>query len=190
MRLRPTSAVSVAVAVIVAVLGLTACSPLGTSSGADALTHLTKAVDDSVAKFDNEGGTETVSFGQYHNLLVFNPSAPAGERVATANLNDNSVPLFTSEDAISIHALASILQNPLVGGAEFSEKGNRFRIVGDKFVIEVVIENGLVTQSAVVGAAFGSDTPQSVVTAYGLSDDVKKLFATATYPATTPTPAP
>jgi hypothetical protein len=190
MRLRPASAVSLAVAVIVAVLGLTACSPLGTSSGADALTHLTTAVDDSVAKFDNEGGTETVTYGDYHNLLIFDPAAPAGERVATAKLTDNSLPLFTSEEAISIHALASILQNPLVGGAEFSEKGNRFRIVGDKFVIEVVVDNGLVTQSAVVGAAFGTDVPQSVVTTYGLSDDVKKLFATSTHPSSTPTPTP
>lgn len=187
MRFRLATSVTVAA---LAVLSLVGCSPLGTASGADALAHLTTVVDASVSKFDNEGGTETVSFGEYHNLLIFDPNAPAGERVATANLNDNSVPLFTSEEAISIHALASILQNPLVAGAEFSEKGNRFRIVGDKFVIEVVVENGLVTQSAVVGAAFGSDTPQSVVTAYGLSDDVKKLFATATYPTTTPTPAP
>lgn len=178
------------VAAVLVMMSLAGCSPLGTASGADALTHLSTAVDASVSKFNNEGGTETVTYGDYHNLLIFDPYAPAGERVATANLADNSVPLFTSEEAISIHALASILQNPLVTGAEFSEKGNRFRIVGDKFVIEVVVENGLVTQSAVVGAAFGSDKPQSVVTAYGLSDDVKKLFATSTYPSTTPTPAP
>ena len=67
-------------------------------------------------------------------------------------------------------------------GASFTEKANRFRIAGDQFVIEVIVENGLVTQSAVVGAAFGSTDPQSVVTSYGLSDDVKKLFATAEYP--------
>lgn len=187
MRFRLASGLAAASLVVLALVG---CSPLGTASGADALAHLTTVVDASVAKFDNEGGTETVSFGEYHNLLIFDPSAPDGERVATANLTDNSLPLFTSEEAISIHALAAILQNPLVTGAEFSEKGNRFRIVGDKFVIEVVVENGLVTQSAVVGAAFGSDTPQSVVTAYGLSDDVKKLFATATYPAASATPAP
>jgi|GEM_PF-2965999 len=190
MRLRPASVVTVILVATLTVVGLTACSPLGTSSGADALAHLTAAVDDSVAKFDNEGGTETVTFGDYHNLLIFDPAAPAGERVATAKLTDNSLPLFTSEDAISIHALASILQNPIVTGAQFSEKGNRFRIVGDKFVIEVVVDNGLVTQSAVVGAAFGSDTPQSVVTAYGLSEDVKKLFGTAVYPSATPTPTP
>lgn len=172
------------------VLALTGCSPLGTASGADALAHLSTAVDASVSKFNSEGGTETVSFGEYHNLLIFDPYAPAGERVATANLVDDSVPLFTSEEAISIHALASILQNPLVESAEFSEKGNRFRVVGDKFVIEVIVENGLVTQSAVVGAAFGTDVPQSVVTTYGLSEDVKTLFATAEYQTTTPTPAP
>jgi hypothetical protein len=187
MRFRIGSGLAAAVIVVMSLAG---CSPLGTASGADALSHLATAVDASVSKFNSEGGTETVTFGDYHNLLIFDPYAPAGERVATANLIDNSVPLFTSEEAISIHALASILQNPLVAGAEFSEKGNRFRIVGDKFVIEVVVENGLVTQSAVVGAAFGSDKPQSVVFSYGLSDDVKKLFATSTYPSTTPTPAP
>jgi hypothetical protein len=187
MRFRFGSSLAAAVLVV---MSLAACSPLGTASGADALAHLSTAVDSSVSKFDSEGGTETVTYGDYHNVLIYDPSAPAGERVATANLVDDSVPLFTNEDAISIHALASILQNPLVTGADFSEKGNRFRIVGDKFVIEVVVENGLVTQSAVVGAAFGSDKPQSVVFAYGLTDDVKKLFATSTYPSSTPTPAP
>lgn len=187
MSFRLLSHFAIATAALVALVG---CSPLGTSSGADALAHLTTAVDASVSKFDSEGGTETVTYGEYRNLLIFDPDAPAGERVATANLNDDSVPLFTSEEAISIHALASILQNPLVTGAEFTERANRFRIVGDTFVIEVIVENGLVTQSAVVGSAFGSDMPQSVETSYGLSDDVTKLFATAEYPTVAPTPAP
>jgi len=187
MRFRIGTGLAAAVLVVMSLAG---CSPLGTASGADALAHLSTAVDASVSKFNSEGGTETVTYGEYHNLLIFDPSAPDGERVATANLVDDSIPLFTSEEAISIHALASILQNPLVGGAEFSEKGNRFRVVGDKFVIEIIVENGLVTQSAVIGAAFGTDVPQSVVTTYGLSGDVKKLFATSTYPSTTPTPAP
>ena len=179
MRIRLLGALS---ALLVSLLALTACSPLGTSSGADALAHLTTAVDASVAKFDSEGGTETVSMGDYRNLLIYNPDAPEGERVVTANLTDDSVPLFTNEEAISIHALAAIIQDPRVQGASFTEKANRFRIAGDQFVIEVIVENGLVTQSAVVGAAFGSTDPQSVVTSYGLSDDVKKLFATAEYP--------
>lgn len=174
--------ISLFLATFVSVMTLTACSPLGTASGTDAFDHLNTAVDASVAKFNNEGGTETVTFGEYQNLLIFDPSAPAGERVATANLKDDSVPLFTNEDAISINALAAILQEPAVRGADFSEKANRFRIVSDTFVIQIIVENGLVTQSAVVGSAFGTTEPQSVVTTYGLSDEVKKLFATAEYP--------
>lgn len=179
MRVRLFSAVS---AVFVSLLVLTGCSPLGTSTGADALAHLNTAVDASVAKFDAEGGTETVTVGDYQNLLMYNPEAPAGQRVATANLKDNSLPLFTSDEAISLHALAAILQDPKVVGANFSEKAGRYRITGDQFVIEVIVENGLVTQSAVVGAAFGTKDPQSVVTGYGLTDQVKQLFATAVYP--------
>ena len=179
MRIRLVSAVSAA---FVALLVLSGCSPLGTSSGADALAHLTTAVDASVVKFDNEGGTETIIAGDYRTVMIFDPSAPAGQRAATANLNDNTLPLFTSEEAISIRALAAILQEPAVLASEFSEVAGRYRIVGEQFVIEVIVENGLVTQSAVVGAAFGSEEPQSVVTAYGLTDDIKKLFATAVFP--------
>jgi hypothetical protein len=74
------------------------------------------------------------------------------------------------------------LKEPAVLAAEFSEVAGRFRIVGEGFVIEVIVEDGLVRQSAVAGLAFGSEEPQSVVTAYGLTDDIKKLFATAVFP--------
>ena len=179
MRIRLASALA---ATFVALLVLTGCSPLGTASGADALAHLTTAVDASVVKFDNEGGTETIIANDYRTVMIFDPDAPAGQRAATANLDDYSLPLFTSEEAISIRALAAILQEPAVLAAEFSEVAGRYRIVGDQFVIEVIVENGLVTQSAVVGSAFGSDKPQSVVTTYGLTDEIRKLFATAVFP--------
>ena len=179
MRIRLTSAVA---AVFVSLLVLTGCAPRGTSSGADALARLTTAVDASVVKFNTEGGTETVIAGEYRTVMIYDPSAPAGQRSATANLNDYSLPIFTSEDAISIRALAAILQEPAVIAAEFSEVAGRFQLVGDGFVIEVIVEDGLVMQSAVAGVAFGSEEPQSVVTAYGLSDDIKKLFATAVFP--------
>jgi hypothetical protein len=183
MRTRLVSASASAVtAALVSLLVLVGCAPLGTSSGADALAHLSTAVDASVAKFDAEGGTETIIAGDYRTVMIYDPSAPAGQRSATANLNDNSLPIFTSEDAISIRALSAILLEPAVIGAEFSEVAGRFTIVGDQFVIEVIVEEGLVVQSAVAGVAFGSEEPQSVVTAYGLSDDIKKLFATAVFP--------
>lgn len=179
MRIRLTSAVA---AVFFSLLVLTGCAPLGTSSGADALAKLTSAVDASVSKFDTEGGTETVIAGEYRTVMIFDPGAPAGQRSATANLNDNSLPVFTSEEAISIRALSAILLEPAVQSAEFSEVAGRYTIVGNQFVIEVIVEDGLVTQSAVAGDAFGSSEPQSVVTSYGLSDDIKKLFATAVFP--------
>lgn len=179
MRIRLTAAV---VAAFVSLLVLAGCAPLGTSSGADAIAHLTTAVDASVVKFDSEGGTETVIAGEYRTVMIYDPSAPQGQRSATANLNDYSLPLFTSEDAISIRALSAILKEPAVLVAEFSEVAGRFRIVGEEFIIEVIVEDGLVRQSAVAGRAFGSEEPQSVVTAYGLTDDIKKLFATAVFP--------
>jgi hypothetical protein len=179
MRNRLMSAVA---AVFVSLLVLTGCAPLGTASGADALAHLTTAVDASVVKFNTEGGTETIIAPEYRTVMIYDPSAPEGQRSATANLSDYSLPLFTSEDAISIRALSAILKEPAVLAAEFSEVAGRFRIVGDGFVIEVIVEDGLVRQSAVAGVAFGSEEPQSVVTAYGLTDDIKKLFATAVFP--------
>lgn len=179
-KLLPLSFVAVAMALILSACSVTDNRNLRGGAAEDALTTV---VNNSVEKFNTEGGTETLSIGSTEYILIYDPSAPEGKRLVTANLADDSIPTFDDEASISIRALQSLLGSETLTDADFSLSDNVFTIEGEDFSIEVRTANDLVTTSIISGQKTGSAIPQIVVSTYGLSDDALKLFATAIEPS-------
>lgn len=179
-KLLSVSFLAVAMAVILSACSVTDNRTLRGGAAEDALTTV---VNNSVEKFDAEGGTETLSIGSTEYILIYDPSAPEGKRLVTANLADESVPTFDDEASISIRALQSLLGSETLTDADFRLSDNVFTIEGEDFSIEVRTANDLVTTSIVSGQKTGSAVPQIVVSTYGLSEEALKLFATAVEPS-------
>ena len=172
------------IAVVMAVI-LSACSVTDNRNlrGGAAEDALTTVVNNSVEKFNSEGGTETLSVGSTEYVLIYDPAAPEGKRLVTANLADESVPTFDDEASISIRALQSLLGSDMLTDADFRLSDNVFTIEGEDFSIEIRTANDLVTTSIISGEKTGSVVPQIVVSTYGLSEEALKLFATAVEPS-------
>ena len=179
-KLLSVSFIAVAMAVILSACSVTDNRNLRGGAAEDALTAV---VNNSVEKFNSEGGTETLSVGVNEYVLIYDPNAPDGKRLATANLADESVPTFDDEASISIRALQSLLGSETLQDADFRLSDNIFYIEGDDFKIEVHTANDLVTTSIISGQKTGSVVPQIVVSTYGLSEEALKLFATAVEPS-------
>lgn len=163
---------------------LSACSITDNKnlSGAAAKNAAIAVVDKSVKEFEATGGTETLSVAQKEYVLIYNPSAPEGKQVVTANLADKTTPTFDDPTSISIVALQALIASDKLANAEFELSDNIFKITGEAFVIELHIQNDLVMTSVIAGQATGSSVPQIVVSAYGLSDEAMKLFDSAVEP--------
>jgi hypothetical protein len=179
-KLLSVSFIAVAMAVILSACSVTDNRNLRGGAAEDALTSV---VNNSVEKFNSEGGTETLSIGATEYVVIYDPNAPEGNRVVTANLADESVPTFDDEASISIRALQSLLGSETLTDADFRLSDNVFTIEGEDFSIEVRTANDLVTTSIISGQKTGSAVPQIVVTTYGLSEEALKLFATAVEPS-------
>lgn len=163
---------------------LSACSITDNKnlSGIAAKNAAIAVVEKSVKKFDTEGGTETLSVGDKEFVLIFDPSAPEGKQVVTTNLADKTTPTFDDAQSISIIALQKLLGSDTFTDAEFNLSDNIFTITGNDFTIELRTENDLVFTSIISGKATGINVPQIVVNSYGLSEEAKKLFASAVEP--------
>lgn len=153
-------------------------------SGNAARNAAIAVVEKSVKTFATEGGTETLSVADKEFVLIYDPKAPEGKQVVTSNLADKSTPTFDDAKSISINALQKLLTSDTFADAEFTLTDNRFKITGTDFTIELHTKDDLVMTSVISGKATGINVPQIVVTAYGISDEAKKLFDSAVEPAT------
>lgn len=160
---------------------LSACSITDNKnlSGNAARNAATAVVENSVKKFDTEGGTETLSVADKEFVLIFDPSAPEGKQVVTSNLADKTTPTFDDAKSISIIALQKLLSSETFADAEFKLSDNIFKITGNNFTIELHTKDDLVITSVISGQATGINVPQIVVSSYGLSAEAKKLFESA-----------
>jgi hypothetical protein len=179
-KLLSVSFITVVMAVILSACSVTDNRNLRGGAAEDALTTV---VNNSVEKFNTEGGTETLSVGATEYVLIYDPTAPEGKRLVTANLADESVPTYDDEASISIRALQSLLDSDMLTDADFRLTDNVFTIEGEDFSIEIRTANDLVTTSIISGQKTGSVVPQIVVSTYGLSEEALKLFATAVEPS-------
>jgi hypothetical protein len=164
---------------------LSACSITDNKnlSGNAAKNAAIAVVENSVKTFEKEGGTETLSVANKEFVLIYDPAAPEGKQVVTADLADKTTPTFDDPKSISIRALQKLLASKTFEEAEFTLSDNIFKITGDNFTIELHTKNDLVMTSVIAGQATGVNVPQIVVSAYGLSDEAKKLFNSAVEPA-------
>lgn len=172
------------VAVLISAV-LSACSITDNRnmSGNAAKEAATAVVENSIKKFNDEGGTETLSVGSNEFVLIYDPAAPEGKQVVTANLANKSNPVFGDTSAISINSLNELLNSDVLANAEFKLSDNIFVITGNEFRIELHTKDDLLMTSVISGKATGSTLPQIVVSSYGISDEARKLFDSASEPA-------
>lgn len=165
---------------------LSACSITDNKnlSGNAARNAAVAVVEKSVKTFEEKGGTETLSVADKEFVLIYDPQAPEGKQVVTANLADKSTPTFDDAKSISIKALQKLLNSESFADAEFTLTDNRFKITGTDFTIELHTKDDLVITSVISGKATGINVPQIVVSSYGLSEEAKKLFDSAVEPTT------
>lgn len=164
---------------------LSACSITDNKnlSGNAAKNAAIAVVENSVKKFEKEGGTETLSVADKEFVLIYDPAAPEGKQVVTSNLADKSTPTFDDAKSISIIALQQLLASDSLADAEYKLSDNRFKITGTDFTIELHTKDDLVMTSVISGKATGINVPQIVVSSYGLSEEAQKLFDSASEPA-------
>lgn len=174
------------VVALFATSGLAACSATDDKnlSGQAAQDALHTVVANSVKKFDQAGGSETIAIGNVQYVVIYDPAAPEGKQVVSANLTDKSAPTFEDPKAVSLHALSSVIDTDPVKKAEVSLTKNVFTIQGTDFLIEIFVTDDLVYKSNVWSTASKSQNAQVVVTTYGIDAAARKLFDAAVEPAT------
>lgn len=185
MAVMTTKLFSLSFVAMAMTLILSACSVTDNRNlrGGAAEEALATVVNNSVEKFNSEGGTETLTIGATEYILIYDPTAPEGKRLVTANLADETVPTFDDEASISIRALQLLIESNTLTDADVTLSDNIFTIEGEDFSIEIRTANDLVKTSIISGEKTGSTVPQIVVSTYGLSEEALKLFATAVEPS-------
>ena len=166
---------------LVASLTVTACSATDNRnlSGQAAQEALNTVVKNSVKKMTTEGGAETLAVGQTTYAIIYDPTAPEGKQVVTANLTDESPATFDSLETVSLLALERLLTTPLLEDAEVTLTKNIFTIQGKDFLVEIFVTDDLVYKSNIWSSTSGSQDPQIVVIKYGISDESRTLFNSA-----------
>jgi hypothetical protein len=178
-----------ALAAVLVTMVLTACSPTSnkTLSGAAARDALATVVAASMTKFQAEGGTDSISAGTNQLVLAYDPAAPEGRHVVTSNVSNLSAAAFDTKATLSLTNLQKTLETDQIKSAEIKLSANIFKITGSNFTLDVYTKDDLVAST--VTSPAGSPTLIVVVT-YGLSDEARKLFATAAGVTSTPSASP
>ena len=177
--------VVVALALVLSVsLSVAACSATDNKnlSGQAAQDALNVVVKNSVDTMTTEGGSETLAVGQTQYSIIYDPQAPENKQVVTANLTDNTPATFDSLETVSILALERLLSTELLKEAEVTLTKNVFTIQGKDFLVENYVTDELVYKSNIWSSTTGSKEPQVVVMTYGISQDARTLFDSATEP--------
>ena len=166
---------------IVALLTVSACSATDNKnlSGQAAQDALNSVVKNSVNKITTEGGSETLAVGQTTYAIIFDPNAPKGKQVVTANLTDSSPATYDSLETVSLLALERLLSTKFLKEAEVSLSKNVFTIQGKDFLVEIFVTDDLVYKSNIWSSTSGSKDPQVVVIKYGISEESRTLFNSA-----------
>lgn len=167
---------------LTATFALSACSATDNKnlSGQAAQDALNTVVKNSVKNMTAEGGSETLAVGQTQYAIIYDPAAPEGKQVVTANLTDGSPATFDSLETVSLLALERLLSTELLKEAEVSLTKNVFTIQGKDFLVEIFVTDDLVYKSNIWSSTSGSKDPQIVVITYGINEDARKLFDSAT----------
>ena len=177
--------VVVALALVLFVsLSVAACSATDNKnlSGQAAQDALNVVVKNSVDTMTTEGGSETLAVGQTQYSIIYDPQAPENKQVVTANLTDKTPATFDSLETVSILALERLLSTELLKEAEVTLTKNVFTIQGKDFLVEIFVTDELVYKSNIWSSTTGSKEPQVVVMTYGISQDARTLFDSATEP--------
>lgn len=160
---------------------LTACSATDNKniSGQAAIDALIAVVDKSVTKYDAAGGTETLSTGKTQYAVIYDPAAPEGQQVVSANLTDNSVPAFVDIHTVSMDAMPGFISTLDPKTFDVSLTKNVFTIQGPSMLVEIFVTDDLIYKSHIWSTAAKTKDPQILVTEYGISDASRKLFDSA-----------
>lgn len=165
---------------LLATFALTACSTeSGPLNGDAAYEAMRVDVKNSVAKMTTEGGSETLAVGKTQYAIIYDPTAPDGKQVVTANLTDESPATFETTETVSLLALERLIYTGLVTKADVTFDKGVYSVQGSDFLFEIFVADGLVYKSNIWSSTSGSQEPQVVVITYGISTDSQKLFDSA-----------
>jgi multisubunit Na+/H+ antiporter MnhB subunit len=184
--------VAVVLFALVGTLALSACSTslsdTKTLHGEAAKTSLTKVVNDSIATFNKDGGTEQITIGAKQFGLVFDPKAPAGKQTAIFDAATDGPAQYVENSTIFLTALDKLLASELFTTATYDYANSGFTVTGEKAVLTVQILDNRVNGTLLKGTTTTGPT-QATINNYGVNDVAKaKLDTAAAAPAATPAP--
>lgn len=162
-------------AVVVASLmvgSLTGCS--GVESGASAKSQLLTAVDGSVQKFDHGGGSETTSVDRHQYALIFDPHAPQGRQVVTADLSDPASPAFGATSSIAIRSMTALISK--TPSSQVKRSQDSYVIDSGSVHMQIVTVDQLVSEIVLSAGAGGSDAQQDILVTYGITPAARRIF--------------
>jgi len=168
----------IAAAALVLGLGLSGCA--ATSVEEAARTELSNVVDQSIQRFDEDGGSETTSAGDGQYALIYDPSAPGGRQVVTADLADSTSPAFGDVSTIAIHSMRTLLDSSEFAAAKVEAADGTFTAAGDSFRLEVRTRDGLVTQLNLDAGTGETSASQAILMTYGMTPEARKIFDSVT----------
>lgn len=171
MRIR-----AAAVLLVVALAGCSA-SDSGALTGQAARDQLTIILDASIDAFESGGGSETTLAGDQQRAVIYDPTAPAGQRVVAVDLADSDSPGFADESILALPSMKGMAATADFLAADASQDGDTFRITGEAYELDVRVNDGLVAQIDLT--APGGSSAQSILITYGVGAEARRLFDAA-----------
>lgn len=169
------------VSVIAIALFLTACSPTDhiNASGEAAKYALTKVLDKSITEFEAQGGSETISVDSGQYALIYDPQAPEGKRVVTADVTDKNSPAFAQEKSIMLKAMPALFASAALEKATYNLSQGVFTIKADAISITINTRDDLVLTTTLIAEGAGSAGKQVIMTTYGISKEAQAIYDAA-----------
>jgi hypothetical protein len=156
-------------------LVVSGCTAGATPSAREALSATVTA---SISAFDKAGGSETTLAADGQYALIFDPSAPTGHQVVTADLADSTSPAFGDVSAIAIHSMKTLVDSEEFQAATVDEADGTYTVTGTGFGAEIHTQDGLITQVK-LDAGSEDSASQVVLITYGITPEAKKIFDSA-----------
>jgi len=171
MRIR-----AAAVLLVVALAGCSA-SDSGALTGQAARDQLTIILDASIDAFDRGGGSETTLAGDQQRAVIYDPTAPAGQRVVAVDLADPDSPAFADESILALPSMKGMTATADFRAADARLEGDTFHIEGDAYGLDVRVKDDRVAQIDLTAA--GGSAAQSILVTYGIGEEARGLFDSA-----------
>ena len=162
-------------------LGLGACSSTQNmnTSGEAAKSALSTVIEKSIQEFEKQGGSETISVESGQFALIYDPKAPEGKRVVTADISDKNSPSFAQESSIMLRAMPELIASKELSDATFQLSKGIFTITNDVITITINTRDDLVITTTLEAGSNGATNKQVIMTTYGISKEARAIYDAA-----------